>query len=157
MQKFTISRDDSVYQAWPDVALTKSGKLVAVFAACDHHWPRSKTQIMFCTSSDRGRTWSEKQALTKPGNLPDPIWNCPRITVLKDGRLAVLVDANSGNENGDPDGLKNYLIFSADEGQTWSEPQLTPAQGICPDKLRVLDNGRWIISCQYLDQKINKL
>ena len=157
IEKFTISRDDSVYQAWPDVALTKSGKLVAVFATCDHHWPRSETQIMLCESTDRGRTWSKKRALTPHGNLPDPIWNCPRITALKDGRLAVIVDTNVGNENGDPASLKNYLFFSDDEGASWSDPILTPAQGICPDKLRELDNGRWLISCQYLEEKIGNL
>jgi sialidase-1 len=131
--------------------------LLAVFAACDQHWPRSKTQIMLCESSDRGRTWSNKRPITAPGNLPDPIWNCPRITVLKDGRIAVLVDTNTGNENGDIESLKNVLLFSDDEGITWSEPMATPAKGICPDQLLELDNGRWIISCQYLENKIGKL
>jgi hypothetical protein len=157
IEKFTVSRDDTVYQAWPDVALTPQGKLVCVFSACDHHWPRGETQIMICHSTDRGHTWSEKRPLTEPGNLPDPIWNCPRITQLRDGRLAVLVDRNPGNEDDGDESLRNYLFFSDDEGQTWSPPVLAPARGICPDKLRELDNGRWIISCHHVEQKIGKV
>lgn len=157
IQKHTISRDDNTYQAWPDLTLTKSGKLVCVFAACDQHWPRIKTQIMLCESNDRGRTWSEKKALTPAGDLPTPIWNCPRITTLSDGRLAVLVDTNLGNENGDINSLNNLLFFSSDEGQTWSEPVMTPAKGVCPDKLLELECGRWIISCQYPHPKSGNL
>ena len=64
IQKFTISRDDSIYEAWPDVVLTPSGKLICVFAECTHHHDRSYTRIMLTESVDRGRTWSPKRALT---------------------------------------------------------------------------------------------
>ncbi len=46
IQKFTVSRDDSIYEAWPDVALTRSGKLLCVFAECKHHRDRSYTRIV---------------------------------------------------------------------------------------------------------------
>ena len=53
MQKFTISRDDTIYEAFPDVALTPSGKLVCTFAECTHHGDRSYTRIMLTDSTDR--------------------------------------------------------------------------------------------------------
>ena len=28
IEKFTVSRDDSIYEAWPDLVLTESGKLI---------------------------------------------------------------------------------------------------------------------------------
>jgi sialidase-1 len=58
VQKFSVSRDDSIYEAWPDVALTPSGRLVCVFSECTHHNDRSYTRIVVCHSDDRGRTWT---------------------------------------------------------------------------------------------------
>lgn len=37
IQKSSISRDDTLYHAWPDVALTPSGKLVCIFLECTHN------------------------------------------------------------------------------------------------------------------------
>ena len=116
IQKFTISRDDSIYEAFPDVMLSPSGKLICVFAECTHHGDRSYTRIMLTDSTDHGRTWSPKRPLTAPANEM-AYWNCARIMQLRDGRIAVLVDKVHKN-NG-----RNYLFFSEDDGQTWSEPE----------------------------------
>ena len=43
-------------------------------------------------------------------------------------------------------GAITYLIFSEDDGLTWSDPIPTPATGIVPDRLLELESGRWIIS-----------
>jgi len=153
IQKFAISRDDSVYQAWPDVALTKVGKLVCVFSECKHHGDRSYTRVMLTDSCDRGRTWTTKRPLTEATHGNVPYWNCARITLLRDGRLAVVVDKIHGK--GESLG-KNHIFFSSDDGTTWTETE-TPVQGIVPDKLLELDNGRWIIGVHINDQKFGFL
>lgn len=158
IEKFTVSRDDSIYEAFPDVALTPSGKLVCVFLECTHHGDRSYTRVMLTDSSDRGRTWSPKRPLTEPLRAPGPhegpFWNCPRITALSDGRLVVVVDGIAGRPKGG-DGAhaveqSNYLFFSTDEGATWTGPGETPVAGIVPDRLVELKAGphagRWIVS-----------
>lgn len=149
MQKFIISRDDAIYEAWPDVALTQSGKLVCVFAQCTHHSNRDYTQIMLCESSDRGRNWSPKRALTEPlhrQNPDDRYWNCPRITALRDGRLIVVIDRVAGGEEGNFGGEQsNWLFISDDEGANWSGPTATPVEGIVPDQLQELQSGRWLL------------
>lgn len=38
--KHTISRDDTIYEAWPDVTLTPDGRLICVFSECTHHGDR---------------------------------------------------------------------------------------------------------------------
>jgi hypothetical protein len=157
IQKHTISRDDAIYEAWPDVVLTPSGRLVCVFSECTHHGDRSYTRIMLTDSLDRGRTWTPKRPLTE-GTKDHPFYNCARIMALRDGRLVVLIDKlYSGERSAKPEDCRNYLYSSEDDGQTWSEPVLTPAQGIVPDKLLELASGRWILSCHYKDEAFGNL
>lgn len=141
IQKLVVSRDDSIYEAWPDVVLTPSGKLICVFSECIHHCDRSYTRIVLTDSIDRGRTWTPKRGLSEP-TKGLPYWNCARITLLKDGRV-VLVDRIGSDKRL----ATNHLWFSHDEGRTWDGPHSTPALGIVPDKLLELSSGRWILSC----------
>lgn len=153
IERFIVSRDDTIYEAWPDVALTASGRLVCVFAECTHHNDRSFTRIVLTTSDDRGRTWSAKRPVTDAlrGNpRKDPFWNCPHVMALGDGRLAVVVDRISGRDERKRGGEQsNWLWFSKDEGETWDGPHRTPVYGVVPDKLIELKHegyaGRWIL------------
>ncbi len=150
IQKFNISRDDNLYQAWPDVALTSKGRLVCVFAECTHHMDRSYTRIMACDSTDRGRSWSTKRPITEGTAGLDYYYNCPRITQLRDGRLCLAVDRiPSAGETKNSADASNILSFSSDHGKTWSEWVETPLKGIVPDKLLELDNGRWILAAHH--------
>ncbi len=74
INKFTVSRDDSIYEAWPDLVLTESDRLICVFSECTHHKDRSYTRIVMCESTDRGRTWGGKEPLTD-GTNGLPYWN----------------------------------------------------------------------------------
>jgi len=147
--KHVVSRDDSIYEAWPDVTLTQAGKLVCVFSECTHHGDRSYTRIMLTESADRGRSWSTKKPLTEGTEGLDYYYNCARISTLKDGRIVVLVDKLFGGE-GERKVQDHYnvLYFSDDDGASWSEQIMTPAMGIVPDKLQELKSGRWLLACQ---------
>ncbi len=151
MQKYTISRDDSIYQAWPDLVLTSSGRLVCVFSECTHHGDRSYTRVMYCISDDRGRSWSEKKALTEGTSGLDFYYNCARISNLSDGRLAVVVDRiyGIGESTKNPEKMRVVMFFSDDDAESWSEVVETPVRGIVPDKLVELDSGRWLIGSHY--------
>lgn len=146
IQKFTVSNDPSVYEAWPDVALTDSGKLVCVFSECTHHGNRDYTRIMLSDSDDRGRSWTPKRPLTEGTRGLSYFYNCARISKLRDGRLAVIVDRVPSEGEEKACFAENVLYFSADDGASWSQPVTTPLRGIVPDKLLELENGRWIIS-----------
>ena len=149
IEKFKISNDSALYEAWPDVALTKSGKLVCVFTECAHHSDRSYTRVMLAESTDAGRTWSPKRPLTEGTKGLPYSYNCARITALCDGRLAVIVDRVPATGEKDNAKAVNVLYFSSDEGKSWSSAVETPLRGIVPDKLLELENGRWIIAAQY--------
>jgi hypothetical protein len=152
IEKHIISRDDSIYEAFPDVTLTPSGKLVCVFTECTHHKDRSNSRIMLTESTDRGRSWSPKRPLAEVA--ADGHWNCARITRFSDGRLVAIVDRlGAGEKKAQLEEMQNFLFFSEDEGASWSEPVETPAQGIVPDKPLELASGRWILSCHYRDNE----
>ncbi len=160
MQKFIVSRDDSIYEAWPDVALCPSGRLVCVFTECTHHKSPENTRITVVTSDNRGRTWSQKRYLCEKGTR-EAHFNCARISNLSDGRLVIVCDylADTGTpENpGLDQNAHNLLWFSSDEGETWTEPMETPVRGIVPDKVIELQSGRWLIAAHMPDPAHDKL
>lgn len=152
IEKHVVSRDDSVYEAFPDVALAPSGRLVCVFAECTHHRDRGYTRIAVTHSDDRGRTWAPKRPLAPALSgdpKVDPWWNCPRVSTLGDGRLAALCDRLVRHGKADAEEA-NWLWLSEDEGESWGEAVVTPAQGIVPDQLTELRQGkhagRWIVA-----------
>ena len=64
LKQYTISRDDSVYECFPDITKTKSGKLICVFRESDHHGDLNNSRLVLKESLDNGKTWSEKKELT---------------------------------------------------------------------------------------------
>ncbi len=147
IMRYDVSNDPNVYEAWPDLLLTKTNKLICMFCECTHHGLRTYSRIAFCESTDRGKTWTKKKYLTEATHSEDAsvFWDCPRITQIRDGRLIALCNKT---ETIDGERCKNiYMWYSSDEGESWSEEINTGMVGIVPDKLLELKSGRWIISC----------
>lgn len=153
LRKYIISRDDSIYEAWPDIVLTESGKLICVFAECNHHHDRNNSRIVIRESDDRGITWSDKKYLTEK-TPAQTRFNCPRISKLNDGRLVILCDRGNSDEK---QNSVIYAWYGDSEGKKWDEPIIYPFCGIVPDKLLQLENGRIIISAHYLNKETNLL
>lgn len=153
MQKFIVSKDDSIYEAWPDLVQTDSGKLICVFSECEHHSDRENARIMLTESYDRGRTWTSKKPFTEKCKADD-FFNCARISKLNDGRLAIICDRIKGNERS----LSEIWVWYGDsEGNNWDEPIIYPFHGIVPDKLLQLKNGRLIIAAHFNSPHNGKL
>ncbi len=150
---FAVSRDDAIYEAWPDVALTPAGRLVCVFAECTHHADRGYTRMMFTVSDDRGRTWAPKRPLTdalRGEHRKTPFWDNPRIVCLADGRLCALVDKHHPPKAYGVS-VDVFMLFSTDGGETWSSPAKTPINGGGLDRVIELKSeghaGRWVVAC----------
>ncbi len=149
IQKFTVSRDDSIYEAWPDLVLTSGGQLICIFSECTHHRDRSFTRLVITRSNDRGRSWTAKEAFTA-GTNGRPYWNCARISKLKDNRLVVVADMIYGEGEA---GGRNVYWLGDPEGLRWEGPFETPVTGIVPDKLCELESGRWLLSAHDRNQE----
>lgn len=156
ISKFTVSRDDSVYEAWPDLALTVGGKLICVFMECASHADRTNSSVVMCTSEDRGRTWSEKRPISE---LSQKDWNfnCPSIKRMRDDSLIVLcdrTDRSQGTEYGPNNAI--YLWRGNSEGTRWEEAVVLPIGGIVPDRLVELICGRLIIAAHIKNIETNR-
>jgi len=156
MEKFIVSRDDNIYEAWPDVVLTDAGTLICIFTECAHHGNRDQSRLVWTESADRGRTWSEKHVLTETGTASSH-YNCARISRLSDGRLCIVGDyIDSSNEN-ETRKTHNDLWFSSDHGKTWEGPVATPVVGIVPDRVVELQSGRWVLAAHHPHPETGKL
>ncbi|MCM8785012.1 MAG: glycoside hydrolase [Candidatus Omnitrophica bacterium] len=147
MDKFIVSRDDSIYEAFPDLVLLPSGKLICVFLECKHHSDRSYSRVVFTESLDRGRTWQQKKPLSEISSG----WNCPRISFLKDGRVVIICDKGAGEK--EIKKRKLYMWYSWDEGKSWSKEIELPIPGFVPDKLKEIKSDRWLIATQRYNEK----
>jgi sialidase-1 len=142
LEKFTVSRDDAIYEAWPDVVLTRGGRLLCVFTECAHHVKRNNVRLVLCASGDRGRAWSEKRPLTSVCEGAYT-WNCARISRLRDDSLVVLCDLI---EFGNGASGKIYMWRGDPEGERFEGPFETPMRGMVPDKLTELPDGRLLLA-----------
>lgn len=156
VKTFTVSRDDSVYEAFPALAMTSEEHLVCVYLECTRHTDRSFTQIVYRTSKDRGRTWSGKKALTENTTGLDYFYDCPSIVRLRDGRLVIVTNKVKHGDSRFLDS-ENELIFGDASGERWSEPLPTPVKGIVPDTLCELPSGRWLLAAHRQSERHGKL
>lgn len=141
---FTVSRDDGVYEAWPDLVLSGE-RLICTFTECTHHRNRDRSRIVITHSDDRGRTWSQKMPMTEYGDR-DFYFNNSRLSVMPDGTLRFIVDRIDGTgKYEDGDGTVQYIMRGTPDGEHWTEPEILKHPGIVPDKYRVLPDGKHII------------
>ncbi|MGB9905917.1 MAG: sialidase family protein [Candidatus Saccharicenans sp.] len=134
------------YEAFPDVARLKDGRLMVVFyAGYDHVSLPDKDhplggRICYVLSGDEGRTWSPATSLYDgPDDDRDP-----SIVELSDGRLLCNFFSLRKKDKG-WEGLGTWLIRSEDGGKTWSQPELIARDYYCSSPLRQLPDGRLIL------------
>ncbi len=157
IRQYTVSRDDSVYECFPDMVKTPSGKLIVVFRESAHHADLEGNRLVYVESLDNGKTWSEKHALTEKRD-GTYAYNCARISVMPDGSLVIICDKLDRTVNEDLlKDCEQHIFRSYDDGKTWSEPEILPIKGIVPDKYRVLSNGRHIFGVHRKSEITGKL
>jgi len=119
----TIDRRPGHYLSFPDVALTRDGRLLCAYQQSDAHVARRRA-LLLAESRDLGGSWS-------PPRLLNPATgHCPRISVLDDGEILILDD------------VSRSLYRSLDHGTTFAAH---PANGFghdIPDRILQLGGDR---------------
>lgn len=134
------------YQAFPDACRLRNGDIVCVFYAGYGHvslpnreYPRGG-RICLVRSRDEGRTWSQPRILYDgPDDDRDP-----HISQLHDGTLVCSFFAYRKTSNGVE--FDTRLVFSHDDGRTWSKRAVTVARGYATSApVREVSPGRCLL------------
>ena len=73
MIRLTVSRNDNIYECFPDVARTPEGTLVCVYRECMGHGPYPFSRLVVRRSADDGMNWTERQVLLDCVAQPESI------------------------------------------------------------------------------------
>jgi hypothetical protein len=90
---FDVWRSPDRFTKNPDMVRLPEGRLLLVYSDNDAHWSQESQVLTILASDDDGRTWFK---LAEPGMADlrrgDERLVTPRLSLLKDGRLVVVVD-----------------------------------------------------------------
>ena len=142
----------------PDLIRFPSGKMMLVYNDCDRHWPQETTRITTLESLDGGKTWGNPRLVSEADKRKgQERWVTPRLSRLRDGRLAIICDQNdfSHVHEDQPPGI--WIWFSSDDGRSWSEPRLTGVPGFEPDRIVELGDGTLLMASQVYFKATRKL
>jgi sialidase-1 len=152
MQKITVSRDDSLYEAFADIAVAGDGTLVCTYRESLCHSSRPFSRVIVRRSIDDGLTWGPRQIVfertQQQTTAGEGRLNCSRILGRKDGSLLLVIDMllpETFEEYLKPGVCKILLFRSHDGGRTWQGPHETGVtEGIVPS-LKELSSGRLLM------------
>jgi len=147
----TVSRNDLVFEIHPDLALTKTGKVICVYRESDWHDPVDFAHIILRESIDGGRTWGRRRVLAESRGKDKQFdrLKCPRVSQLSDGRLVIICDVIHGYESARTTPVAPSLLWwSEDDGNSWSHPQSMSIRGIVPDRVRETPGGALITATE---------
>ena len=160
MYVHTRSVADRVFDVWrspgrftknPDIIRLPTGRLLLVYSDTDAHWSLENQIMMLLASDDDGRTWFKHREVARHDIAKgDGRLITPRISLLNDGRVVVIVDQDdfSHFHEEQPPGILAW--WSEDGGDTWSDTQETGIKGFEPDRMMDLPDGRLAMASQLM-------
>jgi hypothetical protein len=139
------------YYKCANVVLARDGSLVASWQYSDNHLSLA-SWIMVARSRDGGRTWHEHRAIAHANVWEHrAAWVVPQMSVLRDGRIVIVVDRGQRNPGQNwpmlsdwqkPDrGMSNWISWSSDHGATWTPFAKIDDVGGEPGYIREFSDG----------------
>src|SRR5688572_25538151 len=159
--KFTVTLDEypgltnpnpnGWYYKCANVVRAQDGSLVACWQISDNHTSLT-SWIMVARSTDGGRTWREHRPISHANVWQHrAVWVVPQMSVLRDGRIVIVCDRGQRTPGQNfpmlsdwqkPDrGMSNWIFWSSDHGQTWTQGEKVDSVGGEPGYVVELSDG----------------
>ena len=150
---------DKVFDAWqspgrftknPDIIRLNSGRLLLVYSDTEAHWGETTQILTILYSDDDGRIWEKlNEVATADRSKGDERLVTPRISLLSDGRIAVICDHDDFSYFHEDQTAGNWIWWSDDHGETWDGPHKPDIKGFEPDRMMELPDGRLAV-CSHI-------
>ena len=140
---FDIWRSPGRFTKNPDIVSLPSGRYLLIYSDVDAHWSMKDQVLTLLASDDRGATWYKYREIDRADLAAgDERLVTPRLSLLRDGRLVVIVDHDDDGHFHEEQPLGNWLYWSDDLGETWSPAQRENGiGGFEPDHMLDLPDG----------------
>jgi len=177
MIKSIVSRDDAIYECFPDLAQTPDRTLVCVYRECMFHAPYPFSRIACRRSLDGGRTWLPRQIVEEcvadPAQVEgDREWLCEnalrgyeesRGRITEDWKIGAsincqrLICLSDGSllmvadiYSGGEHPWSLLIYRSSDAGATWTGPEDPGIADVLVPSLTELRDGRILMGASTL-------
>ena len=139
---FEIWRSPERFTKNPDLIALPSGRLMLIYADTDAHWSMKNQVLTLLASDDEGRTWFKHREIDRADlTRGDERLVTPRLSLLNDGRLVVIVDHDDDGHFHEEQPPGNWLYWSEDEGDSWRVQHDNGIGGFEPDRVMDLPDG----------------
>jgi sialidase-1 len=146
---FTSGQDGYVSIRIPAVLVTKKGSVLALAEGRQRPKDQAENDIIARRSTDGGKTWSPLQVIHEDGtnslNNPTVVQEqeTGRIFLMYQRIPAHLKEHSAAIATGydGPDVYRNLLVWSDDDGTTWSKPEDVTATTKRPERATTIASG----------------
>jgi hypothetical protein len=118
-----VARDESMWQGFPGMCLTPSGRLVVAVKQAYGHGASRWSRGIVTTSDDRGRTWSKPKTFVEGDFDKEQAFAATGgfyLTTLRSGRILLHYFNEAWPERAP---ATPFVRISDDEGDSWAEPR----------------------------------
>ena len=140
---FDIWRSPGRFTKNPDIVGLPSGRYLLIYSDVDAHWSLKDQVLTLLASDDRGATWYKHREIDRADLAAgDERLVTPRLSLLNDGCLVVIVDHDDDGHFHEDQPPGNWLYWSDDFGESWSPAQTENGiGGFEPDRILDLPDG----------------
>ncbi len=140
---FDIWRSPDRFTKNPDIVALPTGRYLLIYSDVDAHWSMKDQVLILLASDDGGATWHKYREVDRADLAAgDERLVTPRLSLLNDGRLVVIVDHDDDGHFHEDQPPDNWLYWSGDLGETWTSAQTENGiGGFEPDRVLDLPDG----------------